>query len=324
MNLSTKYMGLELKNPLIVASSSLTSEIDKIVNLEEKGAGAIVLKSLFEEQIIADTEKMIESVDTDIHAEAFDWFSRSTQQHLMDEYLKLVAAAVKRVSIPVIASINCTTDGKWIEYAKMFEKVGAHALELNVFVQPHDLKMPSTEIEKIYVSIMEKMKKEMGIPVAMKISSHFTGLTNVVNNISKAGADGIVLFNRYFRVDIDIENLKVVTASMHSCSNESQIPLKWIALLAGKINSDLSATTGIYDYEDVVKQILAGASSVQLCSTIYKNGPEIITEIISGMEKWMEKHNFSSIDDFKGKLSAENEETSFRRAQYIKTLANIE
>ena len=324
MNLSTKYMGLELKNPLIVASSSLTSEIDKIVNLEEKGAGAIVLKSLFEEQIIADTEKMIESVDTDIHAEAFDWFSRSTQQHLMDEYLKLVAAAVKRVSIPVIASINCTTDGKWIEYAKMFEKVGAHALELNVFIQPHDLKMTSTEIEKIYVSIMEKMKKEMGIPVAMKISSHFTGLTNVVNNISKAGADGIVLFNRYFRVDIDIENLKVVTASMHSCANESQIPLKWIALLAGKINSDLSATTGIYDYEDVVKQILAGASSVQLCSTIYKNGPEIITEIISGMEKWMEKHNFSSIDDFKGKLSAENEETSFRRAQYIKTLANIE
>lgn len=324
MNLSTKYMGLELKNPLIVASSSLTSEIDKIVNLEEKGAGAIVLKSLFEEQIVADTEKMIESVDTDIHAEAFDWFSRSTQQHLMDEYLKLVAAAVKRVSIPVIASINCTTDGKWIEYAKMFEKVGAHALELNVFVQPHDLKMTSTEIEKIYVSIMEKMKKEMGIPVAMKISSHFTGLTNVVNSISKAGADGIVLFNRYFRVDIDIENLKVVTASMHSCSNESQIPLKWIALLAGKINSDLSATTGIYDYEDVVKQILAGASSVQLCSTIYKNGPEIITEIISGMEKWMEKHNFSSIDDFKGKLSAENEEASFRRAQYIKTLANIE
>ncbi len=323
MNLSTKYMGLELKNPLIVSSSTLTSDIEKIVELEEKGAGAVVLRSLFEEQIIADTEKMLQSVDTDIHAEAFDWFSRSTETHLMDEYLKLVEEAGKRVSIPVIASINCTTDGKWIEYAKMFEKVGADALELNVFIQPHDLKMTSEEIEKIYVRIMEKLKKEMSIPVAMKLSSHFTGLTNVLSNISMAGADALVMFNRYFRVDIDIEQLKVTSASMHSSSSESQVPLKWIALLAGKVKSDLSATTGIYTYEDVLKLILAGAKTVQLCSTIYKNGPDQISRILGEIEKWMERHNFSTIDDFRGKLSAENEETSYRRAQYIKTLSSL-
>ncbi len=323
MNLSTKYMGLELKNPLIVSSSTLTSDIDKIIELEKNGAGAVVLRSLFEEQIIADTEKMIKSVDTDMHAEAFDWFSKSTQQHMMDEYLKLVEEAGKRVSIPVIASINCTTDGKWIEYAKMFEKVGADALELNVFIQPHDLKMTSEEIEKIYVNIMEKLKKEMTIPVAMKVSSHFTGLTNVLSNISKAGADALVMFNRYYRVDIDIENLKVTSASMHSHPDELNVPLKWIALLAGKIKSDLSATTGVYSSEDVIKLILAGASTVQICSTIYKNGPEQIRKILDEVEKWMEKHNFASVEDFRGKLSAENEETSYRRAQYIKTLSSL-
>ena len=298
MNLTTKYMGLELKNPLIAASSSLTYDIEKIVEMEKNGAGAVVLKSLFEEQIIADTEKMLQDVDTDIHAEAFDWFSRSTQRHLMDEYLKLVGEAGKRLSIPVIASINCTTDGKWIEYAKMFEKVGADALELNVFIQPHDLKMTSEEIEKMYVNIMEKLKKEMSIPVAMKVSSHFTGLTNVLSSISKAGADAIVMFNRYYRVDIDIEELKVTTASMHSSSSETQVPLKWIALLSGKIKSDLSATTGVYTYEDVLKHILAGASTVQLCSTLYKNGTGEFAKILSEIEKWMERHNFSSIDDF--------------------------
>ena len=323
MNLSTKYMGLELRNPLIVSSSTLTSEIDKIEELEKNGAGAVVLRSLFEEQIIADTEKMLESVDTGMHAEAFDLFSKSTQQHMMDEYLKLVEEAGKRLSIPVIASINCTTAGRWIEYAKMFEKVGAKGLELNVFIQPHDLKMTSEDIEKMYLSIMKKVKKEISIPVAMKISSHFTGLTNVIDSISKAGADAVVMFNRYYRVDIDIEALRVTTASMHSCENESQIPLKWIALLAGKIKADLSSTTGIYNYKDVVKQILAGATTVQLCSTIYQNGPEQIAKILSGIEKWMEKHEFSSIDDFRGKLSAENEETSYRRAQYIKTLSSL-
>ena len=323
MNLSTKYMGLELKNPLIVSSSTLTSDIEKIAELEKNGAGAVILRSLFEEQIIADTEKMLENVDTGMHAEAFDLFSKSTQQHMMDEYLKLVEEAGKRLSIPVIASINCTTAGKWIEYAKMFEKVGARGLELNVFIQPHDLKMTSEELEKMYISIMKKVKKEIAIPVAMKISSHFTGLTNVIDSISKAGADAVVMFNRYYRVDIDIEELEVTTASMHSVENESELPLKWIALLAGKIKADLSSTTGIYDYKDVIKQILAGATTVQLCSTIYQNGPGQIAKILDGIEKWMEKHSFTSVDDFTGRLSAENEETSYRRTQYIKTLSSL-
>lgn len=323
MNLSTKYMGLELKNPLVVSSSSLTSDIDKIVELEKNGAGAVVLRSLFEEQIIADTEKMLEGVDTDMHAEAFDWFSRSTQRHMMDEYLKLVESAVKKVSIPVIASINCATDGKWIEYAKMFEKVGADALELNIFIQADDLKKTSQEIESVYVSIIKKIKKEISIPVAMKLSAHFTGLTNVLSKLSKEGADALVLFNRYFRVDIDIENLKVISASMHSCENEMQVPMKWIALVAGKIKADLSATTGIYDYEGVVKMLLVGASTVQLCSAIYKKGPEEIGKILSGLERWMEEHNYSSIDDFRGIMSAENEETSYKRTQYVKTLTSF-
>ena len=324
MNLNTKYMGLDLKNPLIVASSRLTGNIEKIVELEKMGAAAVVIKSLFEEQIIMDTEKMLENVDTSMHAEAFDLFSRSTQTHFMDEYLSLVEEAGRKVSIPVIASINCTTDGSWIEYAKKFEKVGASAIELNVYIQPADLKKTSVELEEIYVNIMARIKKEVSIPVSMKISPYFTGLANVINNISKAGADALVLFNRYYRADIDIDNLKVISGSFISNSDEMLVSLQWIALLSGKIKSDLSATTGVHSYKDVVKQLLAGASTVQLCSTIYENGPERIADILKDLEAWMGKHNFDSIDQFKGILSEENTESSYRRTQYIKTLVGID
>ena len=324
MNLETKYMGLKLKNPIIVASSKLTGSIEKIKELEEKGAAAVVVKSLFEEQILLDTQKMVDSVDTSSHAEAFDLFAGSAIGHFMDEYLSLIGEARSKVSIPVNPSINCATDGSWIEYAKRFEKVGAQALELNVFIQPYDMKKTSTEIEQIYLNILAKIKKEITIPVALKISPYFTGLANMAKKLSDGGADALVLFNRYYRADIDIDKIKVTSGSFISNSEEMLLSLQWIALLSGKVKSDFSATTGIHTAKDAVKLLLAGADTLQLCSTIYKKGVEQIPEILKGIEDWMKKHEYTSVDQFRGILSEENTESSYKRVQFIKSIVGIE
>ena len=324
MKLNTRYLGLDLKNPVIVSSSKLTGNLDKIAELEEKGAAAVVLKSLFEEQILLDTQNMVDNVDTSYHAEAFNYFSQSAIGHFMDEYLSLVDEAGKKVSIPVIPSINCTTDGTWIEYARRFEKVGAKALELNIFIQPHDLRKTSAELEETYLSIIRKMKSAISIPFALKISTYFTGLANVMKKFSDEGAAGLVLFNRYYRADIDIDNLKVIGGSFISHPSEMLTSLQWIAILAGKINADLSATTGIHSYKDAVKLLLAGADTIQLCSTIYNNGTEQIPEILKGIEGWMRKHKFKSIEEFRGLMSEEKSTSNYKRAQFIKTLVGIE
>ena len=324
MNLKTRYLGLELKNPVIVASSKLTGSIEKISELEKQGAGAVILKSLFEEQIVVDTQRMIDNIDTSIHAEAFDLFTGSSIEHFMDEYLSLVAQAKENISIPVIPSINCITDGNWIEYARKFEKAGAPALELNVFIQPYDVKKTSVELEDTYVSIIKKIKKEISIPVAIKISSYFTGLANVAKRLSDEGADALVLFNRYYRADIDIDNVKITSGSMISNPDEMLISLQWIALLSGKIKANLSATTGVHSYREAVKLILAGADTVQLCSVIYSKGIGQVTEILNGIEKWMAEHNYNSLDEFRGLLSGENSPDSYKRVQFIKTLVGIE
>ncbi len=324
MNLKTRYMGLELKNPLVIASSKLTGSIDKIVEFEEKGAAAIVVKSLFEEQILLDTQKMVDSIDTSSHAEAFDLFSGSAMGHFMDEYLSLIGEAARKVSIPVIPSINCTTDGSWIEYAKRFEKVGAPALELNVFIQPYDVRKTSGELEEIYLSILRKIKQEVSIPVAMKISTYFTGLANVAKKIADEGADALVLFNRYYRADIDIEKLKVINGPIISNPEEMLVSLQWIALLYGKIKSGLSATTGIHSAKDAVKLLLAGADTLQICSALYKKGTDQIPEILNGIEDWMKRHNYNSIDEFRGIMSEENSTSSYKRVQFIKSIVGIE
>ena len=325
-NLETTYLGLELKNPVLVASSKLTSNLEKLKECEQAGAGAVVLKSLFEEQIVTEAGSETENLDPTIHAEAWDYSRIMSEEYVLDNYLKLVEEAKQALSIPVIASLNCVTAGKWIDYAQRFEQVGADALELNVFIMPADAAQTSENIESIYFDIVRKIKKKLSIPVALKIGPHFSGLARVLTDLVEEGADGLVLFNRFYKPDIDIESEKLIPANALSVPQEMTLPLQWIALMSGELDCDLSATTGIHDAEGVVKQLLAGAKTVQLCSVLLKNGVDHLNVILSGLQNWMKRHNYTAIDEFRGALCQESSDNplAYERSQYIKAIVGIE
>ncbi|MBN1646623.1 MAG: dihydroorotate dehydrogenase-like protein [Spirochaetales bacterium] len=319
------YLGLKLKNPLIVASSRLTSDIEKVVACQKAGAGALVLKSLFEEQIMHDSGAMTKGMDFDAHSDAADFFRATSHNYYMDQYLKFIEDCKKEIDIPVIASLNCISDGKWMSYAGDLQKSGADALELNVFILPSDVKQTSEHLEKVYVNIAEKIKKKVSIPVSMKIGCHFTGMANVMARLAAVKMDGLVLFNRFYKPDIDIEKLKLIPAMIFSAEEEMALSLQWIALMSGELDCDLAATTGVHSSNGVIKQLLAGAKAVQLCSVLYKNGLEYMGKIITELQTWMEKHNFSDIPSFCGKLAQEASDNpaAYERAQYIKALVGI-
>lgn len=322
---SVTYLGLKLKNPLLVASSNLSADAAKIADCHKHGAGAVVLKSLFEEQILHDSGKMIKDLDMDSFTDAADFFKGTSQNFYMDQYLKLVEDVKKETDIPLIASINCVSDGKWISYAKDLQNLGADALELNVFIIPANVKQTSEQLEHVYENIVHKIKKKIDIPVSMKLGCHFTGMANVMSKLVKSGIDGLVLFNRFYKPDIDIERMKLIPAKVFSAEEEMALSLQWIALLAGELECDFSATTGIHNSKSVIKQLLAGAKTVQLCSALYKNGLDYISVILKELGQWMEKHNFENISAFCGKLSQEasDDPAAYERAQYIKALVGI-
>jgi dihydroorotate dehydrogenase (fumarate) len=323
--LKTKYMGIDLNSPVIAASSGLTASVSKVKQLEQAGAGAVVLKSLFEEQILFDSNKMTEGYNAEIHADALDFFSGMSSNYFLDEYLGLVEDCKKAVDIPVIASVNCVSDGAWLKYAERFENVGADALELNVFNLPVNKKMSSEDYEKIYYDIAKKIKSAVNIPVALKVSPHFTSLAGVVKNFADLDIDSLVLFNRFYRPDIDIDKLKMSHAPILSAAEEMSLSLQWIALLSGEIEIDFAATTGVHDSAGVIKQLLAGAKAVQLCTTLYKSGPEVITKINNELSKWMDSKNFGTIGDFNGMLCQEESENpeAYERTQYMKAAVGI-
>ena len=324
-DLATSYLGLEMKNPLIVSSSNLTASVDKIVDCERNGAGAVVCKSLFEEQIEADKGKLLEGVDTAQYSAAYEYLEKSTQYHYMDEYLGLIESAKKRVSIPVIASINCISVDTWLDYAKRFETVGADALELNVFVLPADVRVKGEEIENIYLDMCRKISRAISIPIALKLGSHFSGLANMLARLEEEGARGFVLFNRFYQPDVEIDNFRIVPSQIFSAEQEMSLSLRWIALLSGELEADFAAATGIHDSAGVIKQLLVGAKAVQLCTTLYQNGLGKIREILAEIELWMEKHSFGALADFHGKLCQERSDDpqSYERAQYVKALVGV-
>ena len=324
-DLTTKYLGMDLKNPVIVSSSNLTASADKIVDCEKAGAGAVVLKSLFEEQIQADTAKMMDNIDETQVSESFDYLTKTGNYHYIDEYLTLLEEAKSRVSIPVIASINCVSSGSWIDYAERLERLGADALELNVFVLPADVTKPGEDIEKVYIDVCRKVKKKIKIPFSLKIGPHFSGLANMIRTLADEGTAGFVLFNRFYQPDVDIESLKIVPAKILSAPPEMALSLRWIALLSGEIEADFAAATGIHDGKSVVKQLLVGARAVQLCSILYQNGIDYIQTILKVVTEWMDRHNFASIDDFLGILCREESDNpeAYERAQYVKALVGI-
>ena len=320
MNLTTSYLGLNLKNPIIVGSSTFTGTVDGIVKCAKAGAGAVVLKSLFEEQILSDIKK--EEGYTDLYTSNVDaglYMKTFLRGNEIAIYTNLIREAKKTVDIPIIASINCADKGEWTSFAKELQNAGADALELNIAVSPFDKDIASKNIEDEVVSIFNEVKKTVTIPVSVKLGDHFTNIGNLAFRLSMAGAAGLVLFNRFYNPTIDIENMKVVPGSALSVEEENGNTLRWISLLAAQgIPCCLSASTGVHSAEDVVRQILAGASSVQVCSVLYRKGIDFIANMLEGMEKWMQKHNFNSISDFKGKCSASADVKVFERLQYLR------
>lgn len=324
-DLTTSYLGLKLKNPLIAASSGMTAKVDTLVKLQDSGAGAVVLKSLFEEQILADSRSMTEGFDDSVHADAYDFFRNTSESYFLDGYLEKLEEAKKRLEIPVIASVNCVSDGKWLDYAARFEQAGADALELNAFVMPTDRYKSSEEYEDIYLNMAEKIKGAVSVPVAMKLAPHYTGMARFIDGLRRKGLDGLVLFNRFYRPDVDIKAMKMVHAPIFSAREEISLALQWIALLSGEIEIDFAASTGVHDAEGVIKQVLVGAKAVQLCTALYKNGPEYLALLLKEIETWMAEQGFSSLADFQGKLcqEASDNPAAYERSQYIKAAVGI-
>ncbi len=325
-DLSTTYLGLNLKNPVIVGSSGLTNSLEKIKSAEQNGAGAVVLKSLFEEQILYNIHQAKNESIPSNYPEAADYISNYTQTQQVDKYLKLIKDAKANTSIPIIASINCVSDQEWTSFASKIQDAGADALELNIFVLPSDNKHSGAENEKVYFNILDKIFKEVNIPVAVKVSYYFSGLARFITKLSWTGIKGVVLFNRFFSPDIDIDNFKIKATNVYSTPEELPISLRWVAMLSEQIHCDIAASTGVHDTPALIKQLLAGANAVQMSSVFYKKGFEVIPGMLEELESWMNKHNFKSIKDFNGKMSFRRAENpaAYERVQFMKHFSGIE
>lgn len=326
MDLSTQYMGLQLANPVIVASCSLVNSVEGVKRCADAGAGAVVLKSLFEEQVDTETEDLEQYLWLSGHAEAFEYVRKMGMALGPREYLTLVDEAKRAVSIPVIASLNCISPKWWVDYAKQVAAAGADALELNISVMPSDPSYTSEETERIYYRILEGVKGHISLPIAVKLGPYFTSLARVADELSRRGASALVLFNRFYRLDIHHDKLELATGYPFSTPDEMSLPLRWIGLLAGRINCDLAASTGVHDGDGVVKLLLVGATAVQICSTLYLNGLGRIGSMLEQVEAWMKAHRVSSLVEIRGKLSQMQSDRPalYERLQYIKALVGME
>lgn len=322
VDLSTKYLGLELKNPLIVGSSGLTGSVDSIVKLAASGAGAVVLKSVFEEEIqmeYQDTFKK-ELGFQENNLEFFDYYDYQIKSDVLRKTADLITQVKEQTQIPVIASINCRSVGEWFAYAKKLEQAGADALELNIFKIPVDASEDSEKIKAGYLNIVEKVIEHVSIPVSVKLSPYFTNLGNIAQRLEKSGARGLVFFNRFYNPDIDIENVRVTSGSVYSNPGDYVLPLRWISLLSKYLKCDMVASTGVHTPESFIKLLLAGASGVQVVSALYKNGPGYIRDILFGLEKWMEKKDLETVADIHnlGKKAMPANRELFERVQFMR------
>ncbi len=325
-DLSTKYMGFKLRNPIIAASSGLTDTAEKVKNLEVNGAGAVVLKSLFEEQIMMEINSITAGNLYNNYAEAEDYIAYYTRKHSLDDYLKFVEESKDLVDIPVIASINCFSVGQWVDFAQRIESAGADALELNLFFMPGDQKFSGAEIEDIYLDIIRSVRKNTNLPIAVKLSTYFTGMADSLIKISKEEISGMVLFNRFYNPDIDLENEEIVSSRIFSLPEEISNTLRWIGMVSDKVHCDLSASTGIVDGYDAIKALLVGAQAVQVASTLYKNTAKQIGVMQDQIETWMDKKGYQSLDEIIGKLSYRkvNKPMIYERAQFMKYFSSHE
>ena len=325
LDLTTTYMGLHLKNPLVASASPLSKKLDTAWRLQDAGAAAIVMYSLFEEQITHESYELDAYLERGTHsyAEALSYFPDLDRYNIgPDSYLEHIHRLKQTIQIPVIGSLNGISSGGWVDYAGKIEQAGADALELNIYYLPTDPNLSSTEIEDNYVQLVSDVRAKVHIPLAIKLSPFFTALPHIARRFANAGANGLVLFNRFYQPDFDLDTLEVIPNLTLSTSQELRLPLRWIALLYGRIEADFALTSGVHTAQDVLKAIMAGASVTMMTSTLLEHGIGRLRSLQAELQAWMEEHEYTSISEMKGSMSqqAVAEPAAFERANYLKTL----
>jgi len=324
IDLSTNYMGLKLKNPLIASSSGMTDSVEKIKMLYDEGIAAIVLKSIFEEQILREIDSLGVNNVYGTYQDAENYVSFYTREHNLNNYIQLIQDAKKEVDIPIIASISCISDNEWVEYAKKIEAAGADGIELNMFILPSDPKLNGREIEQVYFDVVKHIKEQVNIPIALKLGSYFSGMADTMIKLSNTGISSLVLFNRFYTPDIDLDTEKVISSNIYSTPNENGNTLRWISILSKKVDCDLSASTGIHDGKALIKNLLAGANTVQVASVLYKKEISYISEMLKELEDWMTSKKYSNLNEVIGKLSSKHikKPMMYERSQFMKYFSN--
>jgi len=328
MDLATNYLGMTLKNPLVPSSSPLSRSLEMARLMEDSGAGAIIMHSLFEEAVTRENaamERFLHGADGGTQDPDDDFGKAMDFPGELDRYLEQVAALKATLEIPVIASLNCVRGGGWLNHATEIADAGADALELNIYFLAGDIGEPGARVEQRYVDLLRELKKRVGIPVNMKLTPSFSSVGNMVKQLEAAGASGVSLFNRYYQPDIDIDKLRMSTHLRPSSSGEVLLPMMWMALLYGRTNLSLGATSGVHEVEDVIKLLLAGADVVHLCSLLMEKGPQQLKLLLGGLEQWMKRQDFESISDVRGRLSQLNvdDPASLERCNYLKVLESF-
>jgi len=320
MDLSVSYMGLNLRNPLIVSSSRITSTLEDVKKCSDYGAGAIVLKSLFEEQFLADKDRLYDMDPKYFwYPEAVDYINHHSKEHGIKDYLKLISDSKRNSEVPIIASVNCVTSAEWPKFSRQLIEAGADGIELNIFVVPKNEEINSIDLENLYLSIASEVKQNVKAPVSVKIGPFFTNGFQMVKRLSEAGVGAIVVFNRFYRPDIDIDDEILTRPNFLSCPQEMGQSLRWVSLFASRVKCDIAGNTGIHDGNGMIKMLLAGAAAVQVCSTLYINGLGYIDTMLTDLKKWMAWKGYERIEDFRGKLTRHHENiAAFERVQFLK------
>ncbi|MFH2141528.1 MAG: dihydroorotate dehydrogenase-like protein [Bacteroidota bacterium] len=324
-NLETSFIGMKLKSPVIVGSSGLTDSVEKIKKIEKFGAGAVILKSLFEEQIEFESGKILAKGNSE-YPEAEDYVRNYVKNNSISDYLKLIEGAKKEVKIPVIASINCVTGEDWTGFATKIQNAGADALELNINIVPVDQNNPSMHYENIYYKIFEKVKAKTTLPIIIKMGYNFTNILYLINQLQYRGLKAVTLFNKFYEPDINIREMKLISSEIFSCPADIRLVLRWIGLVSDKVNDiQISGSTGVHSGEAAIKMILAGASTLQVCSSLYKNGLEFLSKINSEISDWMDQYNFKKMSDFSGLLnySKIDNPLTYERSQFMKYFSSV-
>lgn len=326
MDTKTKYLGLELKSPIIVGSCGLTADVDKMVQMELAGAGAVVVKSVFEEQIIHDIKRNTREVaPTDAYGDSYEYIAMHVADDSLEKHFAMIREAKRRLTIPVIGSINCFSYENWLTYAKRFQEAGCDALELNMAILPYETNLSVDDVERTYNQVINSLRKAISIPISIKVGTYFTDMAKSLQQISWMGIQGVTMFNKSVEVDIDIESETLKNASYLSVHEDMYKTLRWVTLMSKKMRCDLSASTGVYTADDVVKMLLAGATSVQVVSCLYKNGIDTLKELNAGLQAWMQKKGYDNIAAFRGKLAVKPTEKASvaMRTQFMKYFAEI-